>query len=188
MTQQPERRIYLREFKAISRAISDYQNLNHLIAFIVEGISRSFQVKGCTIMLLDEREKQLFPVSSYGISDEYLRKGPLVVDEKYSAFVTGEPLFIEDMQSDPRVKYPEEAASEGIVSMLTLPIKSRNTVIGLIRIYNNEPWALHEEDLDSFCVLSEHLGLVIENNGLRNFLDQVKMAMGSLPLRMLEGL
>jgi len=36
--------------------------------------------------------------------------------------------------------------------------------------------------------LAELLGLVIENNGLRNFFERVRSALESLPLRMLEGL
>ena len=188
MNEGPVRRIFLREFKTISRAISSYEDFNLLIDHFAELICRSFEVKGCTIMLFDEREKELFCVSSYGISEEYLTKGPLLVDEKYSAFFTGEPVFIEDMQNDPRVMYPEEATREGIVSMLTVPITCRKEIVGLIRIYNHEPWALHEDDLDSFCVIAEHLGLLIENNGLKNFLDRVKVAMESLPPRMLEGL
>jgi len=46
----------------------------------------------------------------------------------------------------------------------------------------------HEDDIDFLCVLCGLLGLVIENNGPRNFLDQVKVALGSLPVRMLQGL
>lgn len=186
MQKKPVRRIFLSEFKAICRAISEYEDFIVLISHLAESFSRSFEIKGCSIMLFDEREKQLFLVSSYGISDEYLKKGPIFVDEKYSSFVQGELIFVEDMQNDPRMQYPEAAAREGIVSMLSIPIKSRNMVIGLIRIYNSEPWAIHEEDVDAFRVLAKQLGLVIEYHGLKNFLETVNTAMDKLPLRMLE--
>ncbi|MBW2609882.1 MAG: universal stress protein [Deltaproteobacteria bacterium] len=61
-------------------------------------------------MLLDDRENQLFPVSNYGISEKYLRKGPLFVNDKYSAFVKGKPVYIENIQDDTRIQYPEAAA------------------------------------------------------------------------------
>ncbi|MCK4791190.1 MAG: GAF domain-containing protein, partial [Desulfobacteraceae bacterium] len=67
-------------------------------------------------------------------------------------------------------------------------IKSRGAIIGLMRIYHGEPLELHEDDVDSLSVLLGHLGLVIENNGLKNFVEQVKIGMGSLPPRLLEGL
>ncbi len=188
MEQAPVRRIYLKEFKAISRAIATYDDLNILVSHVVERICRSFEVKGCSIMLFDEREKQLFRVGSFGVSEEYLGKGPIFVDDKYGAFESGKPVFIEDMQKDQRVQYPDAAAKENIASMLSIPIKFRGAVTGIIRIYNSEPWILHQDDLDSFCLMADYLGLVIENNGLKNFLDQVKIAMESLPLRMLKGL
>ncbi|MDY0040859.1 MAG: GAF domain-containing protein [Desulforhabdus sp.] len=186
--QQPDRRIFLREFAAISHAISTYSDVNLLNSHLVEMISKSFKVKGSSIFLYDEREKQLFRVSSYGISESYQTKGPIYVDERFSEFKSGKPVFFSDFREDPRIQYPEEAIKEGIVSMLSVPIKFHEDVIGLIKIYNAEPWILHDEDLNSMCVIAEHLGLVLEYNGLKNFLDQVKIAIESLPLRMLRGI
>jgi len=188
MKQELEQKFYLQEFKSISHAISTYEDLNMLMNHLAEGASRTFKAKGACIMLFDEREKQLFRVTSCGLSEEYLTKGPILVDEDYPAFSTGEPFVIEDVQNDPCVQYPEAAVKEGIVSMLCIPIKCREAVIGILRFYYSVPLSLHEDDLDSLCVLMEHLGLVIENNGLKNFADQVKIGMESLPPRFLEGL
>ncbi len=182
------RRFYLKEFKAISHAISTYEDLNLLTNHLAEGTARSFSAKGCSILLFDDRERQLFPVATYGISEAYVRKGPIFVDTKDSAFFRGEPVFVKDMQSDARVQYPKEAAEEGILSMLSVPIKSRSTVIGTIRIYQSEAKEFHQEDIDAMCVLAGHLGLVIEYHGLKNFFEKVKGALEDLPLRMLEGL
>ncbi len=188
MKPKTTRRFYLNEFKAISHAISTYEDFNLLIDHIAEGTARSFNAKGCIIMLFDDRENQLFRVGSFGISDDYLNKGPIFVDRKYSAFFTGEPVFIEDMTSDPRIHYPKAAVREGISSMLSVPIKHHRNIIGTIRVYQSESLAFHPDDVNAMCVLAEHLGLVIENNGLRNFVEKIKMAMESLPVRVLEGL
>ncbi|MGD8883861.1 MAG: GAF domain-containing protein [Desulfobacterales bacterium] len=188
MNQKSERKFYLQHFRAISHAISTYEDLNVLTDHLAEGTSRRFKAKGCSIMLLDERDNQLYHVSSYGLSEEYLYKGPVVMEDKHCAISKGEPVFVEDMQNDSRVQYPEAAAKEGIMSMLSIPIKCREAVIGVIRIYHGEPRNMHEDDIESLCVMSEHLGLVIENNGLKNFLDGVKIALESLPPRMLKDL
>lgn len=187
MKKKVERRFYLREFKAISHALSSYEDFALLIKHLVEGTTRSFGAKGASILLVDEREMQLFNVGSYGISEEYINKGPILIDEKDCAFRSGSPVIVEDMQHDPRVQYPEAAAKEGISCMLSVPIRARNVILGVLRIYHAEPTELNEEDVDALCVLTEHLGLVIELNGLRNFLDQVRMALANLPLRLLEG-
>ena len=76
MKSKPQRRITITDFKRICRAIATYEVLDVLFEHLVEVISRAFQIKGCSLLLFDEREKQLVRVSSYGISEEYLNKGP----------------------------------------------------------------------------------------------------------------
>lgn len=188
MDQKLEIKFYIEHFRAICHAISTYEDLNVLTNHLAEGTSRRFKAKGCSIMLLDERDNQLHTVSSYGLSEDYLYKGPILMDEKYCAVCKGEPVLVEDMQSDPRVQYPEAAANEGVVSMLSIPIKCRQAIIGVIRIYHGESRIIHDEDIETLCVMSEHLGLVIENNGLKNFLDGIRTALESLPPRMLKNL
>ncbi|MDY6973122.1 MAG: GAF domain-containing protein [Thermodesulfobacteriota bacterium] len=187
MEKKADRRFYLKHFKAISHAISTYEDLNKLMKHLAEGTGRTFKAKGCCIMLFDEIERRLIHMASYGVSEVYLDKGPLFINDEDSAFSTGQPVFIEDMRNDPRVQYPEAASEEGIVSMLSIPIKCRKAIVGILRIYYGEPWMLHEEDIDSLCVLTGLLGLVIDNSGLRNFQLKVMDALDSLPPRMLEG-
>lgn len=187
MSNEPQRRFYLREFKAISKAISTYEDINILINHFVEGISRAFKIKGASIMLYDEFEEQLFSVGSYGISESYLEKGPVFLKDQCDALTTGEPVFIQDMQNDPCVQYPEAAAAENIRAMLTFPIKNRGEAVGLLRIYHDESIYLHEDDVDAICVLALHLGLLIENNGLRNFIQLINGAMSTLPQRLRNG-
>ena len=57
-------------------------------------------------------------------------------------------------------------------------------MLGLIRIYHNKSWFLNDEDMDSFSVLVKHLGLAIELNGLKNFVDSIKSSVDGLPDRM----
>ena len=186
MVKISKRKFYLKNFKAISHAIATYEDLDTLMKHLVEGTARSFKAKGCSIMLLDERENKLFHVASHGVSEEYLNKGPvLFLDDKKCSIHTGMPVFVEDMQKDPRVQYPKAAVKEGIVSMLSIPIKCREAIVGILRIYFGEPMMLNEEDVETLSVMTELLGLVIENNGLKNFLEHVKMALDNLPLRML---
>jgi transcriptional regulator with GAF, ATPase, and Fis domain len=186
MQKKAERKFYLKHFKAISRAIASYEDLNTLLNHLAEGTARTFNAKGVSIMFLDEKANQLVHVASYGISEDYLYKGPVFVDMGDCAVCTGSPVFIEDMHQDDRVQYPEAAIKEGIKCMLSIPVRCRETILGILRIYHAEPWLLNDEDVDSLSILTSLLGVVIENYGLRNFLDLVKGALASLPPRMLK--
>jgi signal transduction protein with GAF and PtsI domain len=186
MRSSPQRRISIKDFKRICRAIATYEDLDVLFNHLAEVISRAFDVKGSSLMLLDELENQLIRVSSYGISNEYLNKGPVFMDDRESAIIKCEPVFVLDMQSDPRIQYPEAAAREGIVSLLSFPMICKEKVIGETRLYHSSLWTLHEEDLDLLCVMHRLLAFVIENNGLKNFLEQIRMEIANLPPRMLN--
>jgi signal transduction protein with GAF and PtsI domain len=185
MAQETERKIYLKDFKVLSLVLSTHKDLPSLFELIAKLVIRAFKVKGCSILLLDERDQQFFRVTNVGVSDEYCKKGPVFADAQ-SLLTYGQPVFVKDMMNDPTVQYPEAAAKEGIASMLSIPISFRDTVLGILRIYHSEPWEPHEDDLDSFVVLGRHLGLVIEYSGLKNFLDTVKMGLDRLPARLLK--
>ena len=106
----------------------------------------------------------------------------------YRSLSTGDVVIIKDMQNDDRIQYPEAAKEEGIVSLMAIPIKYRKyCCVGEMRLYYDHPIMMHEEDIDSLHVLANHLGLVIECNGLKNFAEQIKMSIDSLPQRMFKG-
>ena len=186
MTEKVERRIYLKEFRVVSRAIATYEDLLLLFNHLTKIITTSFKVMGCSIMLLDEREEQFFRMASYGVSQEYLDKGPLFADDKFRVFMEGEPVFIKDVANDARIQYADAALKEGITSILTVPIKFRAITTGIIRIYSDQKWDLHDDDLDSFEVIGEQIGLLLEYNGLKNFFEMIKAGIDRLPPRLLD--
>jgi len=188
MEETPVRRINFRAFKVLCREMSTYEDLNTLFNDIVELICRSFEVKACSILLFDERINELIHVASYGISEAYLSKGPIKIKIDNTPLAKGEIIYIEDMLTDERIKYPEAAKNEGFASMICFPVSCRKEVIGMIRVYHNEQLKLAEYDLDSFSVLNRLLGLIIEHHGMKNFIEGVKGAFYNLPLRMLKGI
>lgn len=184
----PKRIINLVQFRAISHAISTYEDITMLSRHILESICRAFDIKGATVLVFDDREKRLYNVCSHGLSDEYLEKQAEYKDGFLQEFVTGQPVFFQDFANDPRVENKDAIMKEGIVSMMSFPIKHRKDVVGLLKLYSGKPWRMHDDDKDSICVLAQQVGLVIENNGLKNFLDEVRAVMTNLPLRMLRGI
>jgi signal transduction protein with GAF and PtsI domain len=187
MKSQPSTRFTLKKFQSIVRAVSTYTQLDLLVTHLVQDICGEFNMKACSILLFDDRENQLFRMGSFGLSDEYLTKGPVFVDDKCNSFIKGEPVLIKDLQSDPRVQYPDAAKKEALVSLLAIPVKCRNYTIGEMRIYSNRLIEFHEEDIALFLILGQFLGLVIDNQGLRNFIISVRSSMQDLPLRILHG-
>ena len=51
--------IVIKQFKAISNAISTYEDFNLLVSHLSEGVCRTFKVKGCSLLILDQIEQHI---------------------------------------------------------------------------------------------------------------------------------
>jgi len=141
------------------------------LEFICGSIRYLMGVKGVAIRLLDERTNQLELVSSCGLSDTYMKKGPVDADKSLARALRGEPHAVLDVASDPSVQYPEEAKKEGIVSMLSFPLKGREKVIGTLRLFTSERREFTSEEMDFVAALAGQSAISIEN---ARFYDALK--------------
>lgn len=120
-----------------SQLLASTRDLQEILDTTVERIARVLAVKACSIRLLDEDSGELVLKAVHNLSEEYLRKGPVMLRDNTidaKAFA-GETVYIEDAPSDPRIRYPEDARREGIVSGLCVPMTYRGRTIGVVRVY-----------------------------------------------------
>ncbi len=122
------------------------RDLDSLMDLVVSTVVEAVGAKACAIRLLNEEGTELVIEAVENLSAEYLNKGAILLEESridQEVFETGEPVYIEDLGSDPRVLYPTEAQREGIVSGLCVPMIYKSRPEGAIRVYMSE---LHEFD------------------------------------------
>jgi len=154
---------YLSAFIHITRAISSSLDLKEVLHLIVKNTCEITGSKGCTLMLLDEKGQRLEVKASFGLSDQYIGKGPLSADKSISDTLRGETIIIEDAASDPRVQYPQEAKKEGIASIVSVPINLRGRTIGVLRLYTPVPCKFTQDDIQFLIAIAEQSGIAIEN-------------------------
>ncbi len=155
--------LYLSAFIQITRRISSSLNLREVLHLIVKNVSEITGSKGCALLLLDDQGQDLGIKASYGLSDQYLAKGPISADKSIPEALGGEPVIINDATSDPRVQYPQEARREGIASIATFPILIRERVIGVLRLYTSVPCKFTDDDIEFLSAVALQSGLAIEN-------------------------
>lgn len=154
---------YLSAFVKITKAMNSSLELQEVLHQIVKSSCETTGSKGCTLMLLDEDGQSLEVKSTYGLSDQYVRKGTVSADKSIFDTLKGKPVIIEDAASDPRVQYPLEAKQEGIASIVSLPIILRGIVIGVLRLYTAVPCRFEQDDIDFLSAIAMQSGLAIEN-------------------------
>lgn len=127
----------LRTVHELADLLSGSLDLQEILNRTVRRVAEVMPIKGCAIRLLDTETGELVIKAVYNLSEEYLRKGPVLLAKSPidGAAFAGHSVYIENAPTDPRIRYPENARREGIVSGLCTPLAYRGQTIGVIRVY-----------------------------------------------------
>jgi signal transduction protein with GAF and PtsI domain len=163
----------------ITKAISMIRDPEEIVLITVEGVKHALNVKGCTLFLFSAKSDELKLAGSYGLSNEYLAKGPISsLRSIASALQDRQPVGIFDVSDDPRIQYPEAAKREGIASILSVPIIIGSNLIGCMRVYTEEPWEFTLNDVNFVQAVAQIFGMALElcriNKGLKDSIDILK--------------
>jgi len=126
---------YYRSLYEIAAAVNSVRIPEGVLDSMAKTVSEALEAKGCSIMLLSADRKVLLHTAAYGLSDWYVRKGPVSADKSISHALEGKPVAILNATEDERVQYREQAKQEGIASMLSAPMLFKGDVVGVIRVY-----------------------------------------------------
>jgi signal transduction protein with GAF and PtsI domain len=157
-----EHAIYYEKLIELTTAISQCKDPEEVALLTAQGVKTAFNVKGCSIFLVNRDTRELGLAASFGLSDEYLNKGPVRYMQEITEAKDQVPIAIYDVQDDPRIQYPEEAKKEGIASLLGVPIVARNTVLGALRVYSSEPWKLSIQDITLIQAVAQICGMAMD--------------------------
>jgi signal transduction protein with GAF and PtsI domain len=155
-------------FKALCEALERIVgSLDHdeVMKSVVESTIQAVGVKACSLRLLDHRRRKLILGCSSGLSEGYIRKGPVLIEESAldRGALEGKMVYLENAQSDPRFQYPEKAKQEGIFSVLVAPLSAGGNVVGVLRVYAGEVRRFDEEEMRFLEAMARLSGLALEN-------------------------
>jgi len=121
-------------------------------------------VSACSIRLLDDETGELKMRSTFGLSEEYRNKGPVNKDDPViKAAFLGEAVVIDNMRTDPRVKYKEASKKEGLVSQLTVKMQFKDKPVGALRLYRPKPGGFTEDDITMARSVASQCAVAITN-------------------------
>lgn len=139
--------IYYQSLFELAAALNSARAPEAVLQSIVEGVAKTMGSKGCSLMLLSPDRKVLLHTVAYGLSDWYVRKGPVSADKSISEALAGRPIAVFDAAGDLRIQYRDQAKKEGIASILSVPMTLREEIIGVIRVYTAERRSFTVDDM-----------------------------------------
>ena len=129
-------------------------------AGVVPGADRS------SIVLIEGSEHRFRLAGSSGLSDAYrlllsTGEAKLLPGEGPSgvAYVSGAPVVIEDLDTDPRMAtwaWREVATGEDYRAILSLPLIANTVVLGTLNIYRTDPGPWSAQDVRVLAFFAEH--------------------------------
>ena len=162
----------------VTKVISHSRNPEEVVLITVESIKTALDVKGCSVFLINRKTDELEVAASYGLSDEYINKGPVSALRSIALSLEEGPVAIYDVSDDPRIQYPDAAKNEGIASILSVPIVVAGRLIGALRIYTSEHWEFTLEDVNFVQAMAQIAGMAIEMarqyKGLKDSIEILK--------------
>ncbi len=162
----------------VAKSISHSKDPEEVALMTVDSIKTALGVKGCSLFLFNRKTNELELATSFGLSDEYINKGPVSALRSVAQSLEDGPVAIYDVMDDPRIQYPKEAHEEGISSILSVPIVVGGKLMGAMRVYTSEPWEFTLDDVNFVQALAQIAGGAINMaryvKGLKSSIDVLK--------------
>ncbi len=163
---------YYLALKQITKDANSASSLRKICNSIAKSTAKALAANGCRILLLNIQREYLSTVGTHGLSDLYLRKSPLDAHKSLPDILDGKVVFIADATKDERVQHPEVAQTQGISSILGVPILKKGEAKGEIRIYTHEPHQFSEADKSFLFSVADICAVILERAELCQLLEK----------------
>ena len=168
---QVQKRTY--ELEALYRAeerMHRHLHLDQVLQTLVDVAVDILRADKSSVLVWDEeREKYVMRVAR-GFSPEAMAELSYALGEGVVGYVasSGEPVIVEDVLTDPRregerAEVLQATDTEGIRSLMHLPIKIDSEVFGIFNVSFTEPHAFSNDERRLFLALAQRAALAIEN-------------------------
>lgn len=169
-----ENKISLEVYALFIQTITDSSNIETMANSLVQLLVSALGIKGAAIYILNPESEELELFSSVGLSQDYVNKGPILVDRSIKFGANREAVIISDTEASTALQYPEKAREEGVRAIISYPINMRGKIIGSLRLYHQDVWEISENDKLCIQTTTQNLGLALMYFRVANAVLNVK--------------
>jgi len=164
---------------ALSRVSAAISGLHELDAILKIGLDNVLSIMNGTvggIMLLDETSQTLSYRVYHGLSDKYAGEMRLKLGEGIAGKVaqSGRAVLLEDISSEPDAARVDLISSEGLRAFLSVPLRAKDNVLGVMNVASYEPHRFTKEDVHLLHSVGDQLGIAIEQAILNDRLRKAR--------------
>lgn len=154
----------------ISTVLAGQNNLQQTLEIASRAVADLLRVKAVVIRLLKDTAEgpELERRANTGLSEDYIHKSRMLVNrsELMASALRGETIYIQDMPTDPRVYFPDQARAEGLASMLCAGIIYQGQAVGTLQLYTDQTRQFTQFEINLVRAIAQLLATAIENTRL----------------------
>lgn len=154
-------KISLEVYALFIKTITESKTIDTMANSLVQLLVSALGIKGAAIYILNPELEELELLSSVGLSQDYVNKGPILVDRSIKIGANREAVIISDTEASRELQYPEKAKEEGVRAIVSYPINMRGKTIGSLRLYHQDVWEISEHDKLFIQATTQNLGLAL---------------------------
>ena len=156
MNSTTDHRQLYKAFRDIISVVHSSIHLEDVMDLVAWKATEILDAKGAILSLHNIDTDELEISASYGISEEYEAKGPVSHHRTITDVCRQKKvIIIEEIRTDPRVQYPQEAWSEGYRFIIDVPLSVADDVVGILRLYFTKVRHFSEIELDWIIAIAE---------------------------------
>ncbi len=162
---------YIRALTDISRAITSDLYIEDLLKLIVMVTAKVTEVEICSLWIINEEESppKIRLKATQSISPEYIKDRSLTLNEGVVGQVVTQkkPLTLKNILKSRRFKEKEMAKKLGLVSMIGIPLKTKDEkVIGVLNCFTSQPHDFSEREINLLRAVANQSAVAIVNTEL----------------------
>jgi len=166
----------------INKVVNPASRHKDVVIAVVKVINEIIDYHILSFLLINEEEEgELFIDSPYSLDQGYLKKIKTQVIEKYNNFsdrLEFKENKVKEVSLNSMLVETSQVSNAEIASILFLPIKTANKVVGLIFLGQFKRRAFSKEDLRLLTLIRDHLMIILENSLLYEKLEKLSITDG----------
>ena len=169
----------LEAIAGLAEKINEKNYLERILQTIAEMLADRLDSPVCSVMLVDDDRQELVISAARCSSEDYLHRMPLKIEDSLIGRVVREraPIMIPNVLEEKQYRYPELARKTGLASLLSVPMFTRDQVIGTINIYTREVHEFDSDEIGFVKLLAGQAAIAIENARLMSEALEAKRAL-----------
>jgi GAF domain-containing protein len=164
-------------FLELAATMNSSLDIKHILNSMTAEVSKALDIKGSDIRLLDRTKKELTMVSSFGLSENFLRNTRINHSDMTRSALNGNAVVIKNINQDDTCPFKDILEQEGIGAMIMTPVVAHKDVIGTMSLYSDTPRPFSSDVKQMIQALAHQGGLAIQNASLHLKLQEDKKDM-----------